>query len=122
MKIYLVGNPLVKEDSLPFKLLPKLRKEFPSMVFEEADPNENFIPEDSSIIVDTVVGLDAPQVFTSLEQFQQVRSVTTHDFDLLLHLQLLTKLQKLERVKIIGIPAMEGKKVFRSFCQLLKSI
>ena len=113
MKVYIVGNPLVKVDSLPFKLLPKLRKEFPEVRFEEADPTENFIPENDSIIIDTVVGIDHVRLFTDLDEFAQFHSVSAHDYDLSLHLQLLKKLGKITSVSILGIPNdvnAQGKK------------
>src|SRR3989344_6920703 len=113
MKVYIVGNPLVKVDSLPFKLLPKLRKEFPEVRFEEADPTENFIPENDSIIIDTVVGIDHVRLFTDLDEFVPFSSVSAHDYDLGLHLQLLKKLGKITSVSILGIPNdvnAQGKK------------
>ncbi|HCM38094.1 MAG: hypothetical protein UV61_C0009G0045 [Candidatus Gottesmanbacteria bacterium GW2011_GWB1_43_11] len=113
MKVYIVGNPLVKVDSLPFKLLPKLRKEFPEVRFEEADPTENFIPENDSIIIDTVVGIDHVRLFTDLDEFVPFSSVSAHDYDLGLHLQLLKKLGKIISVSILGIPIsidVSGKK------------
>ena len=104
MKIYSVGNTLVKEDHASLLLLPKLQLEFPDIEFEEADPNENFIPEDGSIIIDTVQGIDQVTWFDSLDEFVQIRSVSPHDYDLGFHLRLLQKLHKISRVTILGIP------------------
>lgn len=104
MKVYIVGNELVKEDSFPIKFLPKLRKTFPTITFEEADPNENFVPDDGSIIIDTVQGIDKVTWFDSLDAFEVTKSVSPHDYDLGLHLRLLKKLKKLESVRILGIP------------------
>ncbi len=104
MKVYLVGNMLVKEDSLPIRLLPKLRMAFPHIVFEEVDPNENFIPEEGSVIMDTVYGITKPRWFTSIDDFEQTKSVSPHDYDLAFHLKLLVKLKKISHVRILGIP------------------
>jgi Ni,Fe-hydrogenase maturation factor len=104
MKIYIVGNELVKEDSMPFRLLSDLQKAFPSFVFEEADPNENFTPEEGSIIIDTVQGINDVTLFTSLDAFESATNVSAHDYDLLFHLRLLIKLKKLSRVRVLGIP------------------
>lgn len=104
MKVYVVGNSLVKEDSLPLKLLPKLRKEFPNVVFEEADPNENFVPADGSVIIDTVQGIDDVRWFDTLDEFIITNSVSPHDYDLGFHLRLMLKLGKIRKVKILGIP------------------
>ena len=114
MNVYIIGNSLIPEDSAPVRLLPDLRSRFPQVSFIEADPNENFIPEDGSIIIDTVKGITAPQWFTDIIQFEQTRSVSPHDYDLVLHIRLLLKLKKITRIRILGIPA-EGspENVFR---------
>ena len=104
MKIYIVGNPLVKDDTVPLKMLPRLRDVFPGVIFEEADPNENFIPDTGSIIVDTVEGITRPQWFDSIDSFIQTKSVSVHDYDLGFHLLLLRKLHKLTHVRILGVP------------------
>lgn len=103
-KVYVVGNSLVKTDSLPLKLLPKLKKTFPQFEFIEADPNENFIPENDAIIIDTVQGIKDVQLFDSLDEFAQTRSVSPHDYDLGFHLKFLLKLGRTKRVKILGVP------------------
>lgn len=109
MKVYVIGNPLVKDDSLPFKFLPKLKKTFPKLDFIEADPNENFVPEDGSIIIDTVQGIDDVRWFDSLDEFAMTRSVSPHDYDLGFHLRMLLKLKKIKNVKIIGLPVVADK-------------
>lgn len=104
MKIYLIGNQLVGSDNLPYTLLPALLEAFPEVEFEEADPNENFIPEDGSIILDTVEGLSEVKFFDSLDDFVTTRSVSPHDYDLGFHLQLLKKLHKIHSFTILGLP------------------
>jgi hypothetical protein len=104
MKVYIAGNPLVKDDNVPLKLLPILLRVFPRVIFEEADPNENFIPEKGSIIIDTVEGIARPQLFDSIDNFVRTRSVSAHDYDLGFHLLLLRKLHKISDVRIIGVP------------------
>ena len=103
-KIYVVGNPLVKADCLPVKLLPQLRKTLPLIEFTEVDPTENFIPENDAVIMDAVVGIKRVQWFHSLDDFVATRSASVHDYDLSMHLQLLLKIKKINRVKILGIP------------------
>ena len=109
MKVYIVGNSVVREDSLPIRLLPKLRRAFPGTTFEEADPNDNFVPEEGSVIIDTVEGITGVTLFESLDAFEQTRSVSPHDYDLLLHLQLLQKMGKIRTATILGVP-QTGKK------------
>jgi hypothetical protein len=104
MKIYIVGNELVENDRLPLEILPELEKTFPQYSFERVDPNEDFIPEEGSIIVDSVEGIQDVTWFESLDSFIQTRSVSPHDYDLGFHLLLLKKLHKITSVKILGVP------------------
>lgn len=110
MKVYVVGNPLVKEDSLPLTLLPKLKKALPQLDLVEIDPNENFIPEEGSIIIDTVAGINEVRWFDSLDEFTTTKSISPHDYDLGFHLQLLQKTGKLKQFRILGIPKTGNRK------------
>jgi len=107
MRIYVFGNELLKEDSLPMKLLPELKKEFSQIDFIIADPNENFPPkgEKNLIILDTVKGIKEPLLLTykNLEEIKKT-PISPHDYDLLFHLQLMMKMGKIMSVKIIGFP------------------
>ena len=112
MKIYVFGNPLVKEDSLPIKVLPKLKKLFPRIKFEITDPNENFPSKDEKniIILDTVKGIKNPSIL-DLDDLEKIFKTpgSPHDYDLMLHLQLLKKLKRIGKVKIIGLPIRDGR-------------
>lgn len=104
MKIYCIGNDAVAGDSVPVKLLPFLSKEFPEAVCLHIDPSENFIPEDSGVLIDTVEGISAVRIFSDIDDFVITKSVSVHDYDLGFHLQLLKKLHKLPIIHIIAIP------------------
>ncbi len=104
-KIYCLGNTLFEQDSLPVRLMPDLKRSFPDMSFESVDPTENFIPEDKSILIDTVEGIKEITVFPTLEKFEDSARVSVHDYDLLLHLKLLKKINILPHITIIGIPS-----------------
>lgn len=109
MKIYVFGNSLVKEDSLPIKLIPQMQKKFPKIHFIIADPNENFPPsgEKDLIILDTVMGLKKPKIFTLADLETIAKSpVSPHDYDLGMHFLLLKKIKRINTVKIIGVPSM----------------
>ncbi|MFA6552163.1 MAG: hypothetical protein WCT19_01530 [Candidatus Paceibacterota bacterium] len=103
--IYIFGNEDLDEDSLPIRILPELRKEFPEIQFEIKDPNEEWenIGEEL-IIIDTSVGAKDVMVFDGLEKFARSPNVGMHDFDALTNLRYLQKLGKIKKVKIIGIP------------------
>ena len=106
MKIYVLGNLLVKEDSLPLLMIPKLKKAFPDIDFQTVDPNENFPPEGEKnlIILDTVLGIKKP-LLLDLDDFDTIKKtpISPHDYDLLFHLLLLKKIKRLEKVLIIGV-------------------
>lgn len=104
MNIYCIGNILVKDDQKPILLLPKLQLAFPDSICEQADPNENFVPEEGSIIIDTVQGISKVTWFDTLDEFVQTRMVSPHDYDLGFHLRLLQKLHKISKICILGIP------------------
>lgn len=106
-KIYIFGNSLIQEDSLPLKLIEKLKKNFPKIEFVYADPNENFPPkgEKELIIIDTVKGIKEPMIL-QLDDFESKKNtpISPHDYDLLFHLLLLKKTKKINKVKVIGVP------------------
>ena len=105
MKILIFGNPLIKEDSLPLKLIPILQQKFPQHTFQEIDPTENLESQGQHLtILDTVQDIDKITILTSIEQLHANKVYSMHDFDLALNLKLLKKLGKITSVKIIGIP------------------
>lgn len=107
MKIYVFGNPLLKEDSRPLRLINQLKKIFPKVEFLIADPNENFPPKNEKelVILDTVAGIKKPTIL-DLKDLDQMKKapVSPHDYDLLMHLLLLKKIKKISKAKIIGVP------------------
>jgi hypothetical protein len=101
---------LLEKDNIALKLLPKLKKAFPKIEFVEIDPNENFNPpqDEALYIIDTVDGIESVRVFCDLKSFSKHRLISPHDYDLLFHLKLLNKLNKLPKeIKIIGVPMTE---------------
>lgn len=123
-KIYIFGNPLIKEDNLPLKLIDKLKKKFPKIDFITTDPNENFPPkgEKNLIILDTVKGIKKPMIL-DLDDFENKKKtpVSTHDYDLLLHLLLLKKMKKINKVRIIGLPLLKKPPIL-SLKTLIKQV
>ncbi len=102
--IFVFGNEDVPIDSLPLRIVPALRLAFPECRFEIKDPNEEWDVPEELIIIDNVVGLEAPRTFDDLRHFSAGPMVSLHDFDAYANLRLLQKLGKLKRLKIIGLP------------------
>ena len=104
MKILVFGNPLVKKDSLPLKLLPELRKNFPSITFKEFDAVEDLQKEGRNLIIlDTVKGIQNACLL-NLNSIKIDKIYSLHDFDLGYSLKLLKKLDKIDNAKIIAVP------------------
>lgn len=110
MHISVFGNPDLSCDSLPLRILPVLKKEFPFLRFEIQDPHELDAPyEDQWVIIDTVKDL-AKVSWLSINDISKAGQRTTvHDFDLATHLHLIRKLNKKIDIRIIGIPMNYNK-------------
>lgn len=106
--VYVFGNEDVSEDSMPFKLSEKLRRDFPSIVFVKVAPNANlpFAGEKDVIIFDTVQGISALHIFheNDLKHLALSPRNSVHDFDLGFQLKYLMKIGKLEHITLIGLP------------------
>lgn len=106
MEIIIVGNIDLPEDALPLRLLPRLKSAFPALRFRSLDPNEEWDLKKAFVLIDTVVGISAPMIFSSLKAFMSTPRITMHDFDALSQLRFLEKLGKVPQIKIIGVPPM----------------
>lgn len=120
--IYIFGNPLLKEDNLPVRLMPKLKKKFPQINFELKDPSENLNPKNGKLcIIDTVKGISKVTLFRNLDEFETEKIYSLHDFDLGLNLKLLRKIGKLKEVLIFGVPnGLNESLVFRQLVRLIR--
>ena len=119
-KIYVFGNHLVKEDSLPLKLIDKLRREFPNIEFEEFDTVEDVELKKELNIIDSVKGIKKVELIEDLEKIITDKIYSIHDFDLGYNLKLLKKIKMIEKVRILGIPMKINES--EAFDQLKKMI
>lgn len=108
-KIFIFGNPDLKFDSLPLRILPELKNKLPKIDFEIKDPNEEWELEEF-VIVDTIAGINKPAIFEGLENFSAPPRISVHDFDAYSNMKYLQKLGKIKKVKIIGLPMKISKK------------
>jgi hypothetical protein len=109
MKIFVFGNPDLKFDKIPQKLIQKLEKDFNNQViFEYVKPNEDLPFENSPnvVILDIIRHLKIPKLLneTHINNILEGPRTSVHDFDLGFQLKYLLKLGKLQKVSIIGIP------------------
>lgn len=118
--IYVFGNPLIKEDSLPLKLIKKLKKEFPKIQFKEFDTVEDLEPEKELNIIDTVKGIKKVEIIEDLDKIITNKIYSLHDFDLGYNLKLLKKMNMIKKIRIFGIPeSMNEKEAFQELCKLI---
>lgn len=119
MKVLVFGNLLVKEDSLPLRLMPELQKTFPDIEFKELDAVEDLQNEGRHLlIIDSVKGIKEPCLL-DLSSIKLDRIYSMHDFDLGYNLVLLKKLNLIDDAKIIGVPMNIGEKKALSQIQLI---
>lgn len=104
-KIYVLGNELEATDSKAMILMKILSKKSLPFEFIVFDPTEEFPDsKDPIILLDTVINISKPTLFTSLSEWKLSPSVSVHDFDLPLSLGILKKLGKIKDIYIIGVP------------------
>jgi len=105
MKILVFGNPLVEEDNLILRILPKLREQHPGIEFIHLDPTENLEQYGPNLnIIDVVHGIKEPIIITDPNKLKTEKVSTMHDFDLAYNLKLLINAGKIKEVKILGLP------------------
>lgn len=104
--IFFAGNKVNGQDDMPLKLLPFLSAKCKKYHFVHFDPTEDIQTSVNEIvIIDTVKGISDVTVFRSLDYFARSPTYSVHDYDLLLHFQLLNKLRKIRHIIIIGVPS-----------------
>src|SRR3989344_6941351 len=104
LNVYILGNILLKEDSLPLRLLPRLKTLFKNISFIHLDPTENIPEEDHLILIDTILDTDQIKIIKDINRIQSSPSYSLHDYDLAFNLKLMKKLNKIDKVTIIGLP------------------
>jgi Ni,Fe-hydrogenase maturation factor len=121
IKILVFGNLLVKEDSLPLRILPKLRKEFPEIEFKELDAVEEIENEGKVLIIlDSAKDIENVVLLDDIDKIQTKKIYSMHDFDVGMMLKLLKKMKKINSVNIIAVPvSYDEKKAFEETKKIL---
>src|SRR3989338_9065843 len=121
-RIFVFGNPDLMFDSLPLRILDKLKKQFPDITFEVLDPNEEWDPPKNLIVIDTVFGIDHPKIVSRRDCLSGYPKISLHDFDAGTHILYLKKLGKIKKIKIIGIPpTISEEEAYKAVSSILRS-
>lgn len=121
--IYVAGNPLVREDSMPLRIMAKLQADFRRFEFRELEPTDSLPEEKTLHIIDTVIGIDSVGVIKDIDRLVTGKVYSLHDFDLGFNLKLMKKTGKLKGVRIIGVPAdMEERLALKGVRKALRSL
>lgn len=113
-EIHCFGNPDLEDDRSALDIADILSKEsaLKNFQFIKCTSPDFLLNEDIPdplIIIDVVKGIDEIKVIRNLDLLKTSASTTLHDFDLGKTLKLLTSLDRLGKVFVIGIPY--GKKI-----------
>ncbi len=122
-KIYVMGNLLVEQDSLPIKILPDLKKELPNFEFIELDPSEDFPKQKTLTIIDTVLDIKKITLIKDIDKIQLEKICSLHDFDLGYNLKLMKKFGMIEHLNIIGVPDnIEEKEAVKQIKEVITNL
>ncbi len=103
MKIYVFGNPLIKEDNLALRIAEKLRKKIPEIEFKNFDVVEDF-EEKILYIMDVVKGVKKVKIIENFDLIKTKKIFSLHDYDLSYEIKLLKKIGRIKKVFLIAIP------------------
>ena len=122
-RILVFGNPRVRSDSIPPKILPELKKLFPNIKFETMDPTEIINQNEEELwILDTAEGIDEVRIINDPAMLNRQKRTSVHDYDLALDIKLLSRLGKLKKIKIIAVPNnMKRQEALHKVTQLLNA-
>lgn len=102
MKIFVLGNPLLEEDSLPIRIMPMLQKKFPGIEF--IDNVDEIETEKNIIAIDVAEGIDKIEILDNVEKIVSDKIYSMHDFDFGQTLKLMKTCGKLKSVKVFCLP------------------
>ena len=119
--VYVFGNPLVRRDSLPLRLIDNLRKTFPSLEFIEFDAIED-LEEKELNIIDAVKGIEKVELIEDMDKIIAEKIYSMHDFDLGYTLKLMKRMKIVDKIRIFGIPVkMKEEEALSQLCDMIKS-
>lgn len=123
--VLVIGNPLLAQDSLPLRIMPKLQAARPDVEFLPFEPTREDLPQHQEmVLLDTIQGLKKVRVLSDMKKLEQSsRAFSLHDFDLGAQLMLMDKFGLLGKTIIIGVPQKgDEKKIMNDVLHELETI
>ncbi len=122
MKVLVFGNPLLKDDSLPLRLLPSLRKSFPETEFDEADPADVDLEQGPLVIIDAANVRDVMLV-EDVDRLKDDRMLSAHGLGLAEMLAIFKAIGRQVQVKVICVPqGMTKDRALTEVTKMLRAI
>ncbi|NPA38231.1 MAG: hypothetical protein GXN99_00350 [Candidatus Nanohaloarchaeota archaeon] len=107
LKIYVLGNPLLKEDDAALRIAKELEAELKDVEFVEFDPAEA-VDEKKPVFLDVSPDIDDVMIIDSSDDshdFETSDLVTMHDYDLGVMLKLFREVGLLSEYVVIAVPS-----------------
>lgn len=122
-RVLVFGNPMLREDSMPLKLMHRLGERFPDIKFVEFDPNDDLEREGKELnIIDCVQGIKKVMLITDIEKVMTPKIYSMHDYDLGHSLKLLKKFGYVDNIRVFGVPMkMDENKAFKQLSGLISA-
>lgn len=109
MKILVFGNPEIKEDSLATEIAEEVKIKGYEFITCNNPDDILFYSDEDLYIMDVVKDIDEVKIIDNIEMLKKSGFVSLHDFDVAYFLKLLKKLNKIDKIKIIGLPQKGNK-------------
>ncbi len=94
----------VSGDDTAFKVMELLKGKVKAKLVKCESVHD--MPDEGEVtIVDVVEGIKNVQLFTDIDDFSRVKSVSVHDLDLCTHLKIMKEMDWPLKVNIIGVPS-----------------
>ena len=123
MRVLVFGNPLLKNDSLPIRLLPSLKKHFPDVDFVETDPADIDVEKGKLIVIDTAKGIKEVTLLDDISKLESDSMLSMHGLGLAEQLVLMEAAGQKVKLKIICVPEKISQKLaLEGITKILKSI
>lgn len=112
-RIFVFGNPMMKDDTLAVRVAESIKNNFPEIEFIHLDPNEE-INGNEVFILDVAKGIKKISIINDLDKLEIGKKVSLHDYDVAFSLKLMKKVGMIKKVNIIAIPIDYG---FQKACR-----